>query len=377
MLLYIEILGMRAQAETRREPGLAGRPLVLLQGRRITDLSREAAALGLSIGQEVSPPALVQLGAVWRQDPGAGACEELQKELRARLSHYAQRLMTVSPEAAALELWDKEEGEAALAASGGIGWRALGAFGQSVRLTQALVRAGVQREVPGGAICIGDRTDIPLAVLDWLGTTVRRRLGRLGLQRVGEVQAIGRAALWEQIGREARELWEFALGQEPTGFRPERPEPEMSVRQEFGECGCANREELAASLRAALTTLRGRLPVGRAVTEVELLLSDEGGGQSLRRRALLRPARREGRIAMAILALAFGEPPPTPLRSLRLRLVLGPDAERESAPGLFQTVPARPMHQSPRIALPARELRLIPHDPYRQALAEILPEGGR
>lgn len=375
MLLYIEILGMRAQAAALREPALAGRPLVLLRGRRIGDLSQEAAAAGLEIGQELSPPALAELGATWRQDPGDGACADLAQELWTRLHPFAQRRMAIRPDALAVELWDDREAEAAIAAGQGIGWRALGARVRSVRLGQALVRAGAQTAVPGGALCGGARGDLPLSALDWLSPMLRRRLERLGLQRVGEIPEIGRAALWEQIGRAARELWEFALGEEPAGFRPERPEPELSFGQEFGDGGCATRAELAAALRAGLGTLRGRLGAQRAVEGVELLLSDGAGCAMVRRRTLLRPTRSEGRIAVALLAVAFGGPIPEPLRSVTLRLIPGPAAEREAQPGLFQPATATPRFESPRIALPAREQRLIHHDPYRRTWVEILRDG--
>lgn len=377
MLLYIEIIGMRAQSVAQREKGLCGRPLVLLRGRRISDLSAEAARAGLRVGQELSPPALAQIGAVWRQDPGPAACHDLREELRGRLLPYAQRLMVAAPDAMVLELWDSAEAEAAIAACRGIGWRALGALGRSVRIGQALLRGGETREVAGGAICTGERGQLPLTALSWLEQPAQRRLARLGVERVAQIRAIGRAALWEQIGRSAQELWEFALGQEPVGFRPERPEPELQFRREFGEGGCGGREDLAAALRAGLEALRGRIPAGRAVTGLEILLSDEAGQTVLRQRALLRPTRREGRIAVTLLALAFGEPPPNPLRAVTLRLLCGQEAGREAQPGLFQQVPSAPLHESPRITLPARELRLIHHDPYRRSWVEDLREGGK
>ena len=377
MLLYMEIDGMRAQALQPHEPELADKPLAVLSGRRLRDLSAQAAGSGLAPGQELSPAALLALGLLWRRDPGDAACAALQAELRQRLFTVARDVMECSVGEMAIRLWSPEDAPVAIAACTGIGWRVRAASGESLRLAQARVRGGQQMEVAGGLLCTGARGELPLAALDWLPPAAQRRLAGLGLRRVGDVLPLGPGALWQQVGAVGRELWQFAQGEEPAGFHPLPPPQDLSWRRSYPEAACTNRLEIAQAVTEgilALTAGERRLP---AIGALELAIEDTASHRRTSRRALLRPTRQRRRLEAALLGMAIAAAGGG-VREICLRLV--PAAEEVPEPGergLFYPIsspPARPRSgPRPQERLPGREQRLAYYDPYRRGGAEMRP----
>ncbi len=375
MLVYVEISGMRAQVLQEREPALCGKALVVLDGRRVADLSAEAAAAGLHAGDELSPAALLGLGALWRRDPGAEACQDLQDALGERLLLHARSFMDCGPGAAAAELWPGTDLRAVLSGLRGLGWWAKIAAGRSLPEAQALVRGGARSLADGGEICSGPREALPLAALvPWLPKAAARRLERLGLTRVGDLREIGVGALWEQIGPAAQALSAFARGEEPAGYRPEAEAPELGWRRRYDSVPCAVQSELAQAVSeglAALCARRGGLP---AIGAVEVRMTDDAGREALRQRELLRPTRQRSRLEAAALGLALTAAH-GPVREISLRLTPSRAAAPPQAePGLFYPVRARAA--APRGGatpeLPARERRLAFFDPYRRPSADAL-----
>lgn len=369
MLVYVEVSGMRVQVLQERETALRGRPLVVLEGRCVADLSAEAAAAGLHAGDELSPAALLNLGAIWRRDPGAEACQDLQDALGERLLLHARNWMDCGIGAAAAEIWPGTDPAAVLFALRGFGWWARIAVGRSLREAQALVRGGTRRLVDGGEICAGERADLPLAGLGWLPPAAVRRLERLGLTRVGDLREIGTGALWEQIGETARDLSLFASGEESIGYRPVAEAPELGWRRRYDTAPCRAQADLVRAVSdglEALSVRRGGLP---AIGAVEVRLAGDDGTEILRRRELLRPTRQRTRLEATALGLTLTAVR-GPVREISLRLTPSrAEATPQSEPGLFYPVRARA--PKPRIAalpqLSARERRLTFFDPYRRS----------
>ena len=375
MLLYMEVDGLRAQVLQQREPELGARPLAVLAGRRLRDLSAQASESGLASGQELSPAALVALGLLWRRDPGDAACAELQAELRQRLFTVGRGVMECGIGEMALELWSADDIPAALAACGGIGWRVRAATGRSLRLAQALVRGGRRMEVPGGILCTGERTDLPLAALKWLPATAQRRLAGLGLERVEDVLPLGPAALWQQVGPVGRELWQFAQAEEPTGYRPLQPPQDLSWRRSYPESACTDRIEIAQAVAeglSALTSGERHLP---SIGALELVVEDMAACRRTTRRALLRPTRERRRLEAALLGMALAAAGGG-VREICLRLLPATEeAPSSQERGLFYPVARTPQRRRagppPLERLPGREQRLAYYDPYRHSEIEL------
>lgn len=375
MLLYMEIDGLRAQVLQQHEPGLAGKPLAVLSGRRLRDLSAQAAGSGLAPGQELSPAALLALGLLWRRDPGDVACAELQAQLRLRLFTVGRGVMECGIGELAIELWSPEDIPAAIAACRGIGWRVRAAAGESLRLAKARVRGGTLREVPGGLLCTGERIDLPLAALDWLPPSAQRRLGGLGLKQVGDVLPLGPGALWQQVGAVGRELWRFAQGEEPAGYRPLQQPEDLSWRRSYPETACTNRVEIAQAVTealAALTAGERRLP---SIGALELVVEDMSSRRQTTRRALLRPTRERRRLEALLLGMAFAAAGGG-VREICLRLVPATEEAQETQErGLFYPIASAPQRRQagpPTLErLPGREQRLAYYDPYRRGEAQM------
>ena len=374
MLLYMEIDGMRAQALQQHEPGLADKPLAVLSGRRLRDLSARAAGSGLVPGQEMSPAALIALGLLWRRDPGDSACAELQAELRQGLFTVARGVMECGIGELAIELWSLGDVPAAIAACRGIGWRVRAAAGESLRLAKARVRGGLPEEAEGGLVYSGERGDLPLAALDWLPSSAQRRLAALGLRTVGDVLPLGAGALWQQVGPVGRELWQFAQGEEAVGFRPLQPPQDLSWRRSYPEAACTNRLEIAQAVTDALSALTAgprRLP---SIGALELAVEDLSSCRKTTRRALLRPTRERRRLEAALLGMAITAVGGG-VREICLRLVPATAETLASQErGLFYPVASAPKRRRtgppPLEHLPGREQRLAYYDPYRRGEAQ-------
>ncbi len=374
MLAYVEVSGLRVQLLQEREPTLRGRALVVLDGHRVADLSAEAAAAGLHAGDELSPAALLNVGALWRRDPGATACQDLQDALGERLLLHARSWMDCGIGAAAAEIWPGTDPAVVLSALRGLGWWARIAVGRSLHEAQALVRGGARRLTDGGEICAGAREELPLAALGWLPAGVVRRLERLGLTRVGDLREIGAGALWEQIGAAARELSAFVQGTEPTGYRPAAQAPELGWRRRYESAACTAQAEIVRAVSDGFEAISARPGGIPAIGAVEVCIAGEDGQETLRRRELLRPTRQRARLEATALGLALTAAR-GPVREISLQLSPSrAEAVPQAAPGLFYPVRTRPLR--PRIAalpqLPARERRLAFFDPYRRKPADAL-----
>ena len=377
MLLYLEVDGLRAQVVAQSEPELAHKPFALLAGRRLRDLSAQAAGSALHPGDELSPAALLSLGLLWRRDPGDEACAVLQAKLRQRLFTVGRGVMECGIGAMVVEIWSLEDIPAVCAACGGIGWRVRLAVGESVRLAQARVRGGTGRDVAGGTLFGGARADLPLGALTWLPGAAQRRLASLGLRRVGDVLPLGSGALWQQVGAVGRELWQFAQGEEPAGYRPLPPPRDLSWRRSYPDAPCASRGEVAqavADALGALTAGPGRLP---AIGALELTVEGTARDRRTVRRELLRPTRERRRLEAALLGMALaaagGE-----VREICLSLLPAvEDAPEVQERGLFYPVAGRPRRACagppPFERLPGREQRLAHYDPYRRGEARLQP----
>ncbi len=377
MLLYMEIDGLRAQALQRREPELVEKPLAVLAGRRLRDLSARAAGSGLVLGQELSPAALIALGLLWRRDLGDAACADLQAEMRQGLFTVARGVMECGIGEMAIELWSPDDMPAALAACRGIGWRVRAAEGDSLRLAKARVCGGRPTKVPGGLIFAGERNGLPLVALDWLPASAQRRLAGLGLERVGDVLSLGSGALWQQVGPVGRELWQFAQGEEPRGYRPLQPPQDLSWRRSYPEAACTSRIEIAQAVTEALSVLTSgprRLP---SIGALELAVEDLSACRKTMQRDLLRPTRERRRLEAAllgmVLAVAGGG-----VREIYMRLVPATEeAQPNSERGLFYPVAYTPQRRKvgppPLERLPEREQRLSYYDPYRRGAAQLRP----
>ncbi len=375
MLLYMEIDGLRAQLLQQHEPALVGKPLAVLAGRRLRDLSAQAAGSGLVPGQELSPAALLALGLLWRRDPGDAACAELQAELRQRLFTVARGVMECGIGEMAIELWSPEDVPAAIAACRGIGWRVRAAAGESLRLARARVRGGPQAEVPGGILCTGARSELPLAALDWLPPSAQRRLGGLGLEKVGDVLPIGPGALWQQVGAVGRELWQFAQGEEPKGYRPLLPPQDLSWRRSYPDTACTNRLEIARAVTEGLSALAAGARPLPSIGALELGVEDMASCRRTTHRALLRPTRERRRLEAALLGMALAVAGGG-VREICLRLVPAAEEAREvQERGLFYPIASAPRRRRagppPLERLPGREQRLAYYDPYRSGEAQV------
>ncbi len=369
MLVYVEVLGLRTQVLQAREPALRDRALVVLEGRRVADLTAQAAAAGLRSGDELSPAALLSTGALWRRDPGAEACQDLQDALGERLLLHARSWMDCGIGAAAAEIWPGTNPQALLLDLRGLGWWARVALGRSLYETQALARGGARRLAEGGEICGGERAELSLGALAWLPAAAARRLERLGLTHVGDLQAIGVGTLWEQIGPIAQELSAFARGEEASGYRPMAQAPDLGWRRRYDSAPCMTQAEIVRAVCEGLEALSARPGGIPAIGAVEVGIVGEDDREARSRRELLRPTRQRARLEATALGLALMAVR-GPVREISLQLSPSrAQALPQAEPGLFYPVRTRPVR--PRIAaplqLPARERRLAFFDPYRRS----------
>jgi nucleotidyltransferase/DNA polymerase involved in DNA repair len=331
-------------AEARRDPSLAGGPLILAESdhlKRVLDCSAAAEAAGVRPGLPFQEAiALCPDAAFLPADPVLyrdawdavlDALDEVSPEvedaglgtaylnLTGLAGHYrdeaemAERLIAAGREAAGLT------GSAGVAA------------GKFPALAAAISGA------PGEATAVPDGREaeflapLDISLLPASGEALRR-LRLLGLDMIGEVACLPAGGLLVQFGREGQRLWELSNGMDLEPLRPRRRPEVIEARFSFEE-PVVGLEVIVAGGKQLLSRLQGALR-GRSARELALR-AELATGRTWERRLVFREAVSEkDRLAFVLRSTLANAPPPAPVRSLALRLAgLGGETGKQLALG--------------------------------------------
>ena len=297
---------------------LAGRPVAVIQGGRVLDLSPEIRAMG--IGPGIKRPNLLALC--------PEAClvpyeeERYEEGWRQLLDLCAAHVPAVEPAGITQAFLDvvgldhssvcRRLGREARARLGvsvvfGLGPTKLVARAAGLEL------AGRGTLRPGEVLAVTGGEDEARAFLDPLPVTylypfppeVPARLERLGFGRLQEVRNLPVEELARQFGWTlARRIAAAAAGGEPDSVRAAWPPPSLSVTGRFAG-GLAGREALEQVLRETAGRLAREMgSQGLACGEVSLTFRGEDGHRREVARRLTRPGRSPATLGCALSSLA-------------------------------------------------------------------------
>jgi len=223
------------------------------------------------------------------------------RRLALALLEGSPRVMAAAPGLCRVDArgWGRRGGEEALARTLRGAAREAG-FAVRVGVADTPVTADAAAGLEGEGIRIvppgGDRAflaPLPLALLP-LEPELRESLRALGIRRVGELAALGRAGLEARFGPAGLRAHRRARGEDDRLFRPLSPEDPPEVRLEL-EGSTRSVEPLLFVLRHLLHRLCGELAAeARCAGRLRLRLELERGGAREVEVAPARPTRREG-----------------------------------------------------------------------------------
>ncbi|HEY3105394.1 MAG TPA: hypothetical protein VGJ49_01220 [Gaiellaceae bacterium] len=315
---------LRDQPELRREPvALAPapgeRPLV---GPCTGAAERAGVRPGMRLSEALATCPELHLV---EQDP-AGVEAEWERILR-RVEDAGLTVEPVQPGCAYFETRGIER------LAGGVQaavQRALDAIGEAweprvgvaERRFAALAAASV---APAGQALVVDdeKTELFLAPLPLhllpLGPERREELSELGIQKLGELARLPRAAVADRLGAVGAESWRLAQGEGDARVTPRRPPAEIGETLEFPE-PIANELTLARALAALLDRLLTREERGgRIPRRISVSAKLVGGGSWMRTATLREPTAEPARLQQALAPKLSELPAP----AVELRLELG------------------------------------------------------
>jgi nucleotidyltransferase/DNA polymerase involved in DNA repair len=300
MLLYATVPGFYAEVERVANPGLAGRPVIVGGDPRKRGLVQSATPDALERGVVEGMPVREALercpqGRALRTD--MRRYRGVASRLRACFRRLTQRvepaglgsafLETPRPEEAAEELAERlrqnVREELALPLRVGI---APAKFLAKIAAEEAGSR-GILR-IAAGEVA-GFLAPLPVSRLPGVGTKTAAKLAELSVHTAGEVVALGRAALEEQLGNHGLAILGYAQGRDDARLRaaphPRSLSQESTLDSDELDLPVIQEriEELARHLEAGL--LLERL----AAKRVTLKLRYADQEQTTRSRTLVRP----------------------------------------------------------------------------------------
>jgi nucleotidyltransferase/DNA polymerase involved in DNA repair len=317
-VLYCTIPYFAAALARRDDPGLEGRPLVLMgPERRVFGVSAEAAADGVGAGMtaraaEVHCPEALLL------DANVARCRE---EVETFLQLLEQTGPNVEPHgwgAAYVDLgplvrnhpdavvFCREAGQAVRRELGqalqpALGWDSSKFTAQAAALSAQPGRLRAVAAVQEQSFL----RPLPVILLP-LGEDMLLRLRFLGLRTLGQYAALPSAAVWQQFGRAGKLAHRCARGKDDRPVIPRGQALHLAAESDF-ETPLVERERLLAVLRRLvsplLAELRGNL---QACGQVRLTVYFDDGSVLEGERTFLSPAADEGRVVRTLEGLLDG-----------------------------------------------------------------------
>ncbi len=379
-IAFVAAFGFYVAVERERDPSLLGRPIAVVRGGKVVDVSPEVRAKGIAPGLkranllELCPEACLLPYQAERYDQG-------QRRL---LDLFARHVPAVEPvettqtflDVAGLapavcqrigrEVW----AEFKVAVGFGLGPTKVLARAAGLELARkAAGRAGATPAAPpdpgaimgvpagsgpGGQTAQAFLDSLPVSYLYPLPEEVPARLERLGFRSIGEVRGLPFVELVRQFGRPlARRIATAAAGGEADPVRRTWPPPSLQAVRRF-EGGLDDRESLGRAL-GEVAEVFARVMADKALACGEITLSfagEEGRREEVTRR-LAKPGRSRATLAYALTDLAErllgswspGDPPvelearasrvlPLAAEQLDLGYLFGPPALPASPPAL-------------------------------------------
>jgi len=338
-VLYCTIPHFAAALARRDDPGLGGRPLVLIGPEgRVFGVSAEAAACDVIAGLTVR--------AAEARCPEAHLLEADVARCRTELETLLQLLERTSPKvephgwgAAYVDLGDlvrdhavflcREMGRAVRGELGddfqpALGW-------DSGKFT---AQAAARRTQPGhlkAVAAVRERAflrPLPVTLLP-LAEEALRRLCFLGLRTLGQYAALPVAAVEQQFGRVGKLAYRYARGEDDRPVVPRWQASHLTAEIEL-ETPLAERERLMMAVRhlvsPLLAELRGKL---QACGQVRLTVHFDDGHAQERERTFLFPTVEEERMVRTLEQLLDGMHWHSPAISLAVALGQIQDAVAE------------------------------------------------
>lgn len=371
-----------AAAQCRREPGLAGRPLVLggppcsthvgesrpsllapqspkARGSRgvwgVLAVSAEAAAAGVRVGMTLAQAESCCPDLVRRPYDAVHLAQEHERLLAALEAHVA-----VAPGALGWALfrppWPSAEERRALAwlldaLAATTGYLAVVGVTEGRGAAEIVARAAVGTRLraaagrpsgspppwagtaaplgapnavawvaPGGAATA--LAPLPAALLP-VSAAMRRRLTLFGLPTIGALAALPLGAVQAQFGPEGRLAWLIAHGRDPRPLVPREPPGGPSAAVAL-DAPCTERARLLALAEVLLARALRAVPAGQGVSSIRLVAEIEpgpGAPATWEQRVVLRePTAAAEAIRFALAGALLRATPPGPIVGLRLEL---------------------------------------------------------
>ncbi len=337
----LRVPGFAAAAARRREPALAGQPLVLGAPRggvwRVAALSAEAAAAGVRLGQPLAEAESLCPTLVRRPLDTAYLAGESERLLAALEAHVAVEprapgaalfrpipFFRTGPRAALGLLIDKLAAAQGYLAAVGV------ADGRGVaEIAARRAAAGSVEWVPPGEAA-AYLAPLPAALLP-VSAAMRQRLELLGLRTIGALARLPLGAVQAQFGPEGRLAWEIAHGRDARPLAPRDP-PLVPVAEAWLDAPCADSARLLAAVERLLARALGEVPPGQVVGRLRLRLALEGQRTWERAWAPRQPTAAPGVLRLPLEATLLRERLPAAVVGLRLELhELGPPAPLQLA----------------------------------------------
>jgi nucleotidyltransferase/DNA polymerase involved in DNA repair len=317
-VLYCTIPHFATALARRDDPGLRGRPLVLIGPEgRVFGVSAEAAACGIIAGL-TARAAEVRCPEAHLLEADVARCRE---ELEALLQLLERTGPKVEPHgwgAAYVDLGDLAQDHAgAVALCREIGRAVQGELGENLQpalgwdSSKFTAQAAARRTRPGhlrAVPAVRERAflrPLPVMLLP-LAEEALQRLCFLGLRTLGQYAALPPGAVEQQFGRAGRLAYRCARGEDDRRVVPRWQAPRLTAEVEL-ETPLVEREPLMMALRhlasSLLAELRGKL---QACGQVRLTVCFNDGSAQEGTRTFLFPTAEEERVMRTLGQLLDG-----------------------------------------------------------------------
>ncbi|MGE5585989.1 MAG: DNA polymerase Y family protein [Bacillota bacterium] len=205
---------------------------------------------------------------------GVAGCKLVARVASGVLEETREVLRGKAPGASCRRAWSRPEGEGQ---------------GRHLPISPA-------REAGNALIVTGKEKEflapLPVGVLWTIDRDVIERLLRLGVQRVGDVQAMGRSALVDALGEAGHVVYEFSLGTDRSRVMPVYPKEAVTFRKAFDD-EVSDEPILARIVESGAAFIEQRLRACAVTARrwgiVLELVSNSGASQAARERRLSKP----------------------------------------------------------------------------------------
>ena len=311
-VLYCTIPHFAAALARRDDPGLTGRPLVLVGPEgQVWGVSAEAAACGVAAGMPVRT-AEVRCPEAHLLDAGTARCRTEAEALLQVLEEASSQVEPHGQGSAYVDLEDLARDRAdAVALVQGVGQAVRRALGDALQpalgwdSSKFTAQAAARRTQPGRLRAVDGMRQraflrpLPVTLLPLAGDTLQR-LGFLGLRTLGQYGALPRAAVWQQFGRAGVLAHRCARGEDDRPVVPRWQAPQLASRVEF-EVPLVERERLVTALAHLVSPLLAQLRENlQACGQVRLAVQFDDGSEQERERTFLLPVSQEERMVRAL-----------------------------------------------------------------------------